>query len=106
MLLHEEPGNEMVVGAIGKFWKLHIPFADVAPWEFVSFTEEGWGKLAWTISVEPYLSGSTICVELRITATDDQSWKKLKRYYPLIGPFSHVIRKTSLIKMERNLGKL
>jgi len=106
MLLHEESGKEVVVGAIGKFWKLHIPFADVSPGEFKNFDDEGWGKIAWSISVEPFLSGSTISIELRITATDDESWKKLKRYFQLIGPFSHLIRKTSLSKMERNLGKL
>src|SRR5438128_9291012 len=46
ILLFEEPGKELVVGAIGKFWHLRIPFVSIEPNEFATFHEPGWGKVA------------------------------------------------------------
>ena len=106
MILDESAGKEVVVGAIGKFWHLDIPFAEIKPDEFKNFNEYGWGKLAWSITVESYLSGSTICFELRTTATDEDSWKKLNRYYYVIGIFSKLIRHTLMAHLEKELGSL
>ena len=64
MILHEIAGKEVVVGSVGQFWHLNIPFANVDPCDFKDFSEPGWGKLAWAIVVEPYLHGSTISFEL------------------------------------------
>ena len=105
-ILHEEKKKEIVVGAIGKFWNLQIPFLKVDPDNFKEFNKPGWGKVAWSITVEPFLRGSTICLELRTTATDEESWKKLNRYYHLIGPFSHLIRRTLMEKLKQRLGIL
>ena len=44
-----------------------IPFHSFTAESFREFNENGWGKIAWSISVEPYLDGSTICLELRTT---------------------------------------
>lgn len=106
MLLEERAGREVVVGAVGRFWHLEIPFATVAPAAFARFDEPGWGKVAWSIGVEPFGGGSQIVLELRTTATDDESWKKLARYYHLIGPFSRLIRATLMAQLEAELGAL
>jgi hypothetical protein len=105
-LLHEEPGKEVVVGAIGKFWHLKIPYQKVPSRDFASFSDPGWGKLAWAISVEPYGKGSTIAFELRTTATDELSWKRLQRYYTVIGKFSNLIRHSLMAHLQTELGKL
>lgn len=106
MILEETPGSEVVVGSIGQFWHLDIPFATVCPEEFESFAEAGWGKLVWAIRVEPYRHGSTISFELRTTATDDESWTKLNRYFHLIGLASHLIRSSVMSHLEAELGKM
>lgn len=106
MILYEEPGTEVVIGSVGQFWHLHIPFASVSPEAFKGFNEPGWGKLAWSIRVEPYLSGATISLELRTTATDDESWGKLNRYYHLIGIGSQLIRGSVMKHLEAALGKM
>jgi hypothetical protein len=106
MIIHELPGKEVVVGAVGKFWHVDIPFKEVLPEEFRNFNEPGWGKLAWSISVEPYLSGSTVCFELRTTATDHDSWERLNVYYHIIGAFSKLIRHTLMNHLENELGSL
>ena len=106
MIVHETPGKEVVVGAVGQFWHLTILFATIPPEAFSGFDEPGWGKLAWSISVEPFLTGSTISLELRTTATDEESWKKLKRYYHVIGIFSNMIRHSNMVHVKARLGEL
>lgn len=106
MILHEQPGKEVVIGTVGQFWHLNIPFAPVNPNTFEHFGESGWGKLAWAITVEPYRDGSTISFELRTTATDDESWKKLDQYYLLIGTASHLIRSSVMAHLQAELGKM
>jgi len=103
MMLEERPGEEVVVGSVGQFWHLNIPFAEVNPEQFRAFEEPGWGKLAWAIIVEPLAGGSSISVELRITATDEDSWRRFQRYYRLIGPWSRLIRRSVLKQLERRL---
>jgi hypothetical protein len=56
--------------------------------------------------VEPYLTGSTISLELRTTATDEDSWQKLNAYYRFIGIGSRLIREASMRHLEAALGKL
>ncbi len=105
-LLAEIPGREVVVGSAGQFWHLNIPFKNVAPEDFAQFNEPGWGKLAWAIAVEPYRDGSTVCLELRTTATDERSWKNLSHYYNVIGIGSKLIRYSALKHLEATLGKM
>lgn len=106
MILHETPGKEVVVGSIGKFWHLKIPFLNVVPDQFLDFSLPGYGKIAWAISVEPFKAGSTVSIELRISATDDKSWKKLNRYYHVIGVGSKLIRISAMAHLEAELGKM
>src|SRR5215471_15082445 len=106
MILNETAGKEVVIGAVGKFWHADIPFKELKCEEFTSFNDPGWGKVAWSITVEPYLDGSTVAVELRTTATDHESWKKLNLYYHIIGTFSKLIRHTLTNHLEEELGKM
>jgi hypothetical protein len=105
-IAEEIPGQEIVIAAIGKFWHLNIPFVDVTSGEFKDFSIAGYGKLCWSILVEPYSEGSVITLELRTTATDEISWKKLNRYYNFIGIGSQLIRNTMMHHAENLLGKL
>lgn len=105
-ILHETPGKEVVVGAIGQFWHLDIPFREITPDAFAAFNEPGWGKLAWAICVEPYHRGSTISLELRMTTTDLKSWYKFIRYYRLISIGSLPIRNAIMSHLEADLGKM
>lgn len=106
MLLAEIPGKEVVVGSVGQFWHLNIPFNRISPEDFTAFNEPGWGKLAWAISVEPYLDGSTISIEVRTTATDEPSWEKFSNYFRIIGIGSRLIRSSSMKHLEAELGKM
>jgi len=101
-----EKGMEVVVGSIGQFWHLKMVFAEFDPLTFSEFKEPGWGKIAWAIRVEPFEKGSTISFELRISATDEDSWKYFERYYSLIGLASRMIRRSLMDHLETELTKL
>jgi hypothetical protein len=104
-LLEEEPGREVVVGAIGKFWQPSIDFAPATPEGFAAFARGGFGKVAWALRVDPARAGgSWIGVDLRVTATDDEAWTKFRPYWSAIGPFSHWIRRAALRLLSVKLG--
>jgi hypothetical protein len=100
----EDRPDHLIVGAIGRFWEPEIPFHQVPTAAFAGFGEPGWGKIAWELRREDDAPGSRISFELRVTATDDGAWRKLRRYYRLIGPFSQLIRRQALSAMARELG--
>ena len=105
-ILGEDPPREIVVGAIGKVWHLEIPFVHVVGAEgFAAFREPGFVKVAWAIRLEPLgEDGSRLELEVRVDATDDDSFRHFRRYFRLIGPGSHFIRKTLLAWLAREFG--
>lgn len=105
-LLEERPGREVALGAIGQVWKLKIPFLEVPAWEWRRFHDPGFAKVAWSLSVDPLPGGgSTLKTDVRVTATDEASWRKFRAYWTLIGPFSHAIRRVLLSHFQKTLGK-
>jgi hypothetical protein len=102
-VLAEEPPTEVAVGAIGKVWKLDIPFVHVADEAaFAEFSAPGFVKVAWAIRVLPRgPARSHVEFEVRVAATDTSSWRKFRRYFRVIGPFSRYIRHTLLRGLAR-----
>jgi hypothetical protein len=96
----------VAVGAIGKVWRLEIPFVYLSSAEtFAAFAEAGFVKVAWTLRFSPLGEHATRLVfELRVDATDDESWRKFRRYFRVIGPASRFIRRSLLAEVARNLG--
>ena len=105
-VLAEDAPHEIAVGAIGKVWRPVIPFVHVPDAAaFAAFSQEGYIKVAWALRV--LAEGertSRVEFELRVVATDDDAWKKFTRYFRLIGPGSHFIRRVLLAQLERDLG--
>ena len=105
VVLADEPGHALTVGAIGRFWQPDIPFVEITPEGFAAFDEPGYGKVAWQIRFEPLGEHDTrVVFELRVTATDDDAWASQRRYFRHIGPFSHFIRRHMLTLLRRELG--
>jgi hypothetical protein len=105
-VLGECPNQELAVGAIGKVWHLDIPFEDVRTAEaFESFDRPGFAKVAWALRISPLGDhGSRIEFELRVLATDAESRRSFRRYFTVIGPASHFIRRHLLALLARDLG--
>ena len=106
-LLGETPREELVYGAIGKFWQPSQPLVQIAPSAFSSFAAPGYGKLALALRIAPReLSGTWITVELRATATDAATQAQLKRAWRVIGRVVETICHASLQRVAADLGQL
>lgn len=107
-ILTDDGCSELVVGAIGKVWHLQIPFVHVADADaFRAFDEPGFVKVAWTIRVAARgEGGARLTFELRVDATDADSWARFKRYFTVIGMGSHLVRRSLLASFARRLGTI
>jgi hypothetical protein len=105
-ILDEQPLREVTLGAIGKVWRLDIPFVHVEGAEaFSRFAEPDYVKVAWALRLEPRGESTTrIHIDLRVGATDDAAWRKFQRYFILVGPGSRFIRRSLLGALARDLG--
>ncbi len=104
-VLVDEPPHELAVGAIGKVWQLDIPFVHVGDDQaYSAFSQPGFIKVAWAIRVLP--RGAERChveLEVRVAATDADSWRKFRRYFRVVGPFSRFIRHSLLRALARQM---
>jgi hypothetical protein len=100
--LGERPGEEVVVGAVGRFWS---PFGNKprAVEDFVAFDEPGFAKAALNFTVRAEGSGSRITTETRILGTDAAATRKFRRYWLLIRLGSGAIRRSWLKAIRRRL---
>jgi hypothetical protein len=103
-VLVDEPPLEVAVGAIGKVWQLDIPFVHVEDERaFAAFEEPGFIKVAWAIRVRPRSAQTShVEIEVRVAATDVAAWRKFRRYFRVIGPFSRFIRRSLLRALARH----
>jgi hypothetical protein len=106
--LGETPGVEMVLGQVNRPWKavaapMHAP---TTPEQFTSFDEPGFAKIATNLRIDPYGNGSSILtMETRVAITDDESRRRFRRYWLLIGPFSSLIRRIALRLLATELRR-
>ena len=105
-VLVDRPLRELAVGAIGKVWKLDLPFLHVPDAAaFTAFGSAGWVKVAWALQLHELSDASTrVRLELRVDATDEQSWRKFSRYFRVVGPPSRFIRRSTLSALAREHG--
>jgi len=105
-VLAEDAPREFAVGAIGKVWQADIPFVHVPNGEaFAAFSDAGFVKVAWAVRVAPrHEHDAHVEFEVRVDATDDDSWQKFRHYFRVIGPGSRFIRHSVLRALARELG--
>ncbi len=99
ILLGETPNAEMVLGQVSRPWKA-VADSTEAPTtaeQFTSFGESGFAKIATSLRVDPYGNDSSILtMETRVALTDEESCRRFRRYWLLIGPFSSLIRRMAM----------
>jgi hypothetical protein len=102
VVLDEDPGTEIVLGLVGRFWLVRGGLRRVEPDDFVEFSEPGYVKAAMNFLVES--SGpdrSTVTTETRVIATDPDALRSFRRYWTLVAPFSALIRRRMLSVIRR-----
>ena len=92
-LLAERPGEEIVLGLVGRFWRPVIEYADVPADAFTAFSEPGWAKTVYDLSVRPLDDGRTLLAGVMRTATTDERARRwFGRYWTLgVGSGAHVL---------------
>jgi hypothetical protein len=105
-ILADDGRSEVVIGAIGKVWHLQIPFVHVDGAEaFRAFSEPRFVKVAWALRVTPRGEhDSRVTLELRVDATDAESWARFGRYFAVIGPGSRFVRRALFAALAERLG--
>lgn len=99
--LGEEEGRELVLGAIGRFWRRDYGAREVTPAQFVTFCEPGYLKLAVSSRVEPAgYDRSVLHYEARAEATDREAARQFRRYWRVIGPGNDVIVRRALQRIK------
>ena len=102
-VLADEPGREIVVGAINQPWKLAggeartLRDAD----EFVTFDGAGFVKLAMAFRFEPRETGTYLVTETRMQPTDPRSHRRFVYYWNVIRPGSGLVRRSWLSAAKR-----
>jgi len=92
-VLAEQPGREIVMGAVTQPWLANVVFRPLPPDGFLAFDEPGYVKIAWTVRADPAGPGHSVFrTETRAIATDSVSRAKFRRYWSFVSPGIVVIR--------------
>jgi hypothetical protein len=101
-VLAEEPGRELVVGAVTRPWQADVVFRGLPAEEFAAFEEPGYVRIAWTLGVTPLgPDASLFHTETRAVATDPTSRSRFRRYWTLAAPGILLIRREMLRLVKR-----
>ncbi|MET9881844.1 hypothetical protein ABZZ20_01545 [Streptomyces sp. NPDC006430] len=85
--LGEDPGHEIVFGAVGTPWKPSITWRRIEPEAFAAFDEPGWAKMAAALVVHPHGTHRSLLVyEVRTSCTDPSSTARFRRYWTFVAP--------------------
>jgi hypothetical protein len=96
-LLAEQPGREVVVGAVTRPWDPVVVFHPLPPEEFAAFREPGYAKIVWTLEAEPLGPNESIVrTETRVLTTDPESRERFRRYWSVFSPGIVIIRYEAL----------
>jgi hypothetical protein len=102
VVLAERP-HELVVGAVGRFWRASGDVRRVSAGDFAGFGEPGYAKAAFNMHAEPSPGGGTLLTtETRIQGTDDEARRSFRRYWRVIYPGSAAIRRAWLRAIRRS----
>jgi hypothetical protein len=106
-ILAEEPGREIVIGAVTQPWLADVVFRGIPPEEFAAFDQAGYVKIAWTLAATPLgPRDSVFRTETRAIATDPESRARFRRYWTVVSPGIRLIRRETLRLVKREAEAL
>lgn len=101
-VLAEIPGQEIVLGVTGRFWR---PTGNLFPFireDFDQPVPPGISRAVWNFSVNQSRDGfTTLSTETRVICGDVASRRKFRFYWFLVRPFSGLIRNLMLRAVKR-----
>ena len=100
--LAEEPGREVVLGAVGQFWR---PTGNILPFSKEMFrgpVQPGLARGVWNFAVQEVGQERTILsTETRVLCGDAASRLKFRAYWTMVRPFSGLIRMIMLRAVKK-----
>jgi hypothetical protein len=106
-ILAEEPGRELVVGAVTRPWEANVEFRGLPPEDFAAFAEPGYAKIVWTLAAKPVgEKASVFRTETRVATTDAESRSHFRRYWSVFSPGILLIRYEILRLVRREAERL
>jgi hypothetical protein len=85
--------DELVLGAVGRFWKPSGDIRPIAPERFAGFAEPGFAKAVFNLELTPSGERTVLTTETRVTTTDERSRRSFGRYWRVVHPGSALIRR-------------
>jgi len=105
-LVAERPGEEIVLGVSGRFWKASAKLKPAGREQFQRGAPPGEVLVAWNFLVEPApAEHSRLSTETRIVASDVDTRLTFKRYWRLVHPGSALIRRAMLAAIAREANR-
>lgn len=102
IVLAEDPPREIVMGAVGRFWRPDSGLHPVGAEDFTAFAERGFAKAVINFRVEELDEGRTrVITETRVHGTDAGARRRFAVYWKAIAPFSGFIRGRILELVKR-----
>jgi hypothetical protein len=101
VILAEAPGEELVIGVAGRFWRPDGGRCmNLTADGFAGFSRSGYAKAAWNFKLraDPTES-SVLSTETRIKCFGTALWK-FRLYWSVVGPFSGLMRKEILKQVK------
>jgi len=91
-LLAERPGEELVLGTVGRFWRAHGELHAPSAAQFLAPAPPGTAKAAWNFAVARQSSGGSVLrTETRVVCADAATRWRLRAYWLLISLASGLI---------------
>jgi hypothetical protein len=107
VLLSERSSEEIALGLVGKFWRPVIEYADVSAEAFAEFSEPGYAKTIYALSLRPLpdSAGTLLSAVMRTGTTDERARRWFRRYWALgVGSGAHVLA-AGLIEAAREMAE-
>lgn len=107
-LLEERPGEELLLGIVGRFWRARGELWATSPDRFRAPAPAGTAKAAWNFAVSIRANGATeLRAETRVLCADAAARRRFLAYWMLIKPFSGLIWQEMLaaVRSAAELGQ-
>jgi hypothetical protein len=101
VLLGERPGEELLLGVVGRFWRPSGDIVRLTAAELRVFDRPGYAIGTWNFTLADQGDAVRVTTETRVRCTDAASRRSFGRYWTVVGPFSALIRREMLRSIRR-----
>lgn len=101
----EVPTGEIVLGLVARPWTWRGGVIHTGEVDLDGFADPGFAVITWSYDMAPTESGSFVRTRTAVRCTDDESRRRFRRYWRLVGPFSSVIRRETLRLLRRQVER-